>query len=315
VHRNGPYLCKFKNTCVQSFNNTAHLVAHIKAVHNNRADLLSTKTGPGSSFGSVFTCCLDGCGDKLFPTYQRLISHFWSDHKHQQKVCIFDSCEKFFDIHNSLLRHIKRSHAGKNHNIKPAFLRVQVQLQAPDLPTQDLPEVLEETSDSESDAENDELRDHLPDFDADCQLHSEETYNFQQGYADFLNRLLTFHFVPLSLTAKLNGEIKTASIFSQVNSSQDHVRETFDLFRTPFRIEKYMEKNFHLVLPQRVPLGSGDFQYVSVVNLLKEVVADKSFQKVRQRRKTSEEDVLEDVEDGLFFKNHEFFLKNPNALR
>lgn len=105
-----------------------------------------------------------------------------------------------------------------------------------------------------------------------------------------------------------------ASILSDVSSSDDHVSATFQLFRTPFLIEKYMVKNFHLVLPTRHELGSGDFQYVSVVKLLKKIVTDKSFQKIRTVKRTSE-DILEDVEDGFHFKNHEFFKTNPDALR
>jgi len=105
-----------------------------------------------------------------------------------------------------------------------------------------------------------------------------------------------------------------ASIILQVNSFQDHMADTFDLFRTPFLIEKYMEKNFHLVLPSRVILGSGDFQYVSVVKLLKKIVDDKSFQEVRRSKKRNE-GILEDLEDGLHFKNHAFFKNNPEALR
>jgi hypothetical protein len=105
-------------------------------------------------------------------------------------------------------------------------------------------------------------------------------------------------------------------IFTTIDSYGDNISSTFDLFRTPFRIKRYMEDNFSLVLPSKIRLGKGEFQYVPLVKLLKKIVADKTFQKHRRyRTRNLRDNILEDIEDGQHFKNNGFFLKNPDAMK
>jgi hypothetical protein len=104
-------------------------------------------------------------------------------------------------------------------------------------------------------------------------------------------------------------------ILSTLASYEDTVSETFELFKTPWRIKRYMEKNFSLVLPEEIALGEGSFQYIPIVKLLKKLTADKTFKKYRETKKKQREDFLEDVEDGLLFKNSSFFRDNPAALK
>jgi hypothetical protein len=104
------------------------------------------------------------------------------------------------------------------------------------------------------------------------------------------------------------------AICSQVNNFEDHVGATFELFRTPFLIKRYLEENFHLVLPRKVKLGRGEFQYVPVIKVLKKIVADQSFQKLRNSR-VERRDLLADIQDGRHFQSLTFFKENPEALR
>jgi len=103
----------------------------------------------------------------------------------------------------------------QNQDIKPAFLKAQFQQHNQENQfrlDESRHDFMEDLSDSDinnsfsSDTEVETGVDNLPgplsDSDTDCRLPQEEVYNFQQGYADFLNRLLTFHYVPLSLIGK-----------------------------------------------------------------------------------------------------------------
>jgi hypothetical protein len=96
---------------------------------------------------------------------------------------------------------------------------------------------------------------------------------------------------------------------------EDSVNDTFEKFKTPWRIKRYMEENFSLVMPKKLPLGKGSFQYVPVVSLLQKITADKNFKKLREDTKKKREDLLEDVEDGHLFQSSYFFKANPEALR
>lgn len=110
------------------------------------------------------------------------------------------------------------------------------------------------------------------------------------------------------------------SIMSGLQGEPDYVRETFEMFKTVKKTEKYLRDNFSYIPPTTVKLGSGSFQYVSIVETLEKVQADQTFQKMKkQRRHTPGGDgdgfLIEDIEDGLLYKKSDFFLRNPEALR
>jgi hypothetical protein len=115
----------------------------------------------------------------------------------------------------------------------------------------------------------------------------------------------------------------TASdIQSSVAACEDLVLKTFDLFKNVSCIEKYMTNNKNYVAPRRMPLGDGEFQYISIIETLKRITADQSFAKVRNFSKNRSEDedenlefCLSDVEDGRRIREIQFFKTNPEALR
>lgn len=116
-------------------------------------------------------------------------------------------------------------------------------------------------------------------------------------------------------------DITVATVMSSVSGGEELIRETFDLFSSSKRIEKYFEENFDYVKPKTVSLGNGTFQYVPVRKLLQKIVADKTFQKHRKTlQETIDDDdgedrLLQDVEDGLLYQNNNFFKTNRDALR
>lgn len=111
------------------------------------------------------------------------------------------------------------------------------------------------------------------------------------------------------------------SILFDVRNRQGFVSETFDRFRTSKLIEGYLRDNFDYLPPRTLSLGSGSFQYIPIIDTLKKIQADRTFQKMKnlhaQRSPVIDSDgfLLEDIQDGLVFKENKFFLENPDALK
>ncbi len=52
-------------------------------------------------------------------------------------------------------------------------------------------------------------------------------------------------------------EVTIESICSSLGEFHDHVGDTFELFKTPWRVESYLRDNFHYIPPKTMKLGSG----------------------------------------------------------
>jgi hypothetical protein len=107
-------------------------------------------------------------------------------------------------------------------------------------------------------------------------------------------------------------------ILSGLLEYPDHLSETFELFKTDWRTEKFFRDNFQYIPPTTVKLGHGTFQYVSVIETVKKLSEDKTFQNMRKPCQSfahGDGFLLEDIEDGLLFMENKFFQKHPNALR
>jgi hypothetical protein len=125
-----------------------------------------------------------------------------------------------------------------------------------------------------------------------------------------------------SLSDKGINDSTASDILQSVSACEDIVLKTFDLFKTVKRIEKFMTDSEHYVAPQRMPLGTGEFQYVSVIKTLKKITNDPSFKKLRKRpenRSREKEENLDfclaDIDDGQRVREIGFFRENPDALR
>jgi len=155
--------------------------------------------------------------------------------------------------------------------------------------------------------------------------------------------------VPLSAIAEINSEIKSLvaialqskmehfkmalndngvsnacidAILQSVATFEDLLGQTFDLFKNVKAAEKCLTSDPNYVKPERVALGSGEFQYVSVIETLKRISADPSFKKLRKHATVTsageEESIdfcLSDLDDGRRLRNGSYFIKNPDAFR
>jgi hypothetical protein len=108
------------------------------------------------------------------------------------------------------------------------------------------------------------------------------------------------------------------SVLKELDSCRDKILETFKKFRHSKQIEKYLTSNFNVILPEKKILGKGTFQYVPIAKVLTKIVADKSFQNCLQRSRAesnTNKNVLEDLHDGILFRESSYFRENPEAIR
>jgi hypothetical protein len=117
----------------------------------------------------------------------------------------------------------------------------------------------------------------------------------------------------------LSDELKNSIMFA-LGKGENPVNKAFDSFKSPKLIMGYLRDNFNFIPPTTVKLGAGSFQYISVIEVLKKIRADKTYQQMKIQPAhsiTRDEDdfLIEDIQDGLLFKNNKFFLDNPEAIR
>lgn len=105
-------------------------------------------------------------------------------------------------------------------------------------------------------------------------------------------------------------------IQTHLNNSQFSVKETFNKFKTPSKLESYLKGNFHYIPPQTVRVGEETFQFISLVEILKAVSSDKTIQEyLRQTGPDSEAGIIQDLTDGHCFQTKDFFKRNPSAFK
>jgi len=164
-----------------------------------------------------------------------------------------------------------------------------------------------------------------------------------------LNTLLTAHYIPMTALVKINAEfsalveiaLKTKlkqfhgalaengledsvieSVLSHLKSCDEYVGSTFSLFSSAKLIEKYLQENFDYIPPTKITLGSGSFQFIPPSKILKKILSDQTYQKMQKKKNTQSAEesdtdsfLIEDISDGLLFKNNTYHISNPDALR
>jgi hypothetical protein len=307
--------------------------------------------GSGDIFLVEFAlrCEFAHCGE-IHDSRKKLLDHYKVSHKKEQKPCPFEGCFTSVEAFSSLLWHIRKKHEGQDHSLKKEILCRPV-------PSFEFPASQDELTEhntfaqenvSEIDgpsfsSEDDEDDERTNDSILPTGISPEQATSFERGYADFLNRLMSFHFIPLTAIVKINTEIAalvdiatqtrdnvfvgalqdhnisdtvTESIMNSIRKQEDIVKGTFKYFQTPKKAESYLMENFTCIKPRTVKLGEGSFQYISIIDTLKAVTRDKTFQKFGKTCVSKDNgDLLSDIEDGLSYKESQFFRINPRALK
>jgi hypothetical protein len=295
-------------------------------------------------------CEFAQCGE-IHGSKKKLLEHYKVSHKKELKPCPYEGCNTTVEAFLSLLWHIRKKHDGKNHKLKQEILCGSASGFVFPAPADENSEESYMEADTDiggpsvisEDGDDSDYDERTSDPILEVGINKEHAANFERGYADFLNRLMCFHFIPLTAIVKVNSEISALvdiaiktreqtflgalkdhnipedaadSIMESIRSKEDIVADTFKKFQTSKKIQGYLMENFSAVKPKSVKLGEGSFQYMSIVETLKAIRSDRTFQQFEKTRPCEKSgDLLVDIEDGLAFKGSQFFLDNPGALK
>ena len=187
--------------------------------------------------------------------------------------------------------------------------------------------------------------DNLTSFDED----ENSEYYYLQYYSDFLNRLCHFKFIPQTTIQEIADEyiLNTKKSVERHNISlrkalddagvdqpriDEIVNKVFDddpflkaqlQLNSEFKRIKCIQQSDFFVCPQEILLNKADvergekkhvYHYISIVESIKTLVQDSSFNKMIAKRKIFDDGKIRDLKDGSAYKENEYFRANPEAF-
>ena len=360
------FVCSYMRKCKRHFSEISALIDHVKSTHTQQTQ---DKSGPESSRSSdvIQTSCkcnMVSCGGKVFKSSWDLSLHFTKDHKKEPRECIFSNCSTRF-THKSIPRNhfrLKHFNIGKTklkdvHLISEfANLLPQHEHLDQDIDTQSLDTLSElhvDTYDYDDVEETESEDDNETDPENEEEQNNDEKH-FVMAYADFLNRMINYKFVPISTVHEIAAEFfqqasqsaqsresqlreslkKVPNISEQLleeivrDSLQDPLLKAQEQLSSEHKRSKFMEDNFKLIKPREIVLNSEEVKhgakkevihYVPILASFKTLIEDTSFicamENARNNeRRNSKENLIEDVKDGSAYRNNEYFVNNPEAF-
>ena len=324
VHLNYDRLvCNFKKSCKRQFSTFSLLHDHVVEVHIRKKQSASSEAGNHIQEQTACKCDLVSCG-RNFRDSGQLMTHLNTEHLNELKNCIFDGCQQRFTPGYNTRRHFIEKHKRSNKlQLKTKHLVTQLVASTADVVAVDLgisDSVLGE-SDEEDEYDNvEDLQlentDTVEDGDGDGDGHTGQDNFFQMQYANFLNRLCYFNFIPVKTVTTiaeeyLQNSLKSSSVREQklrksleslpnitelqvdtiVKESihdDDYLKAQQDL-SSAFKRNKFVQDNFHYVPPQEYVLNPEEVKrgarkdvihYVDVKDSFKTLLEDKSLVEV-----------------------------------
>ena len=343
-------VCKFKKQCVRQFSSISLLLEHVKESHS-----LPSNAGESSQRQTQADvecqCDLLFCGGMKFRNTAMLLTHINTYHATEDRCCVFDQCETKFSRGSTSRNHFRLKHTSKGQfKLKSKHLVVPEhdiidEIVDEDLPLGDTDDYYEDNDASLLDVDSV----HAP---ADQEEVLEENF-FQMQYADFLNKLCNFGFIPakrvteiaenylqnalkskdireIKLRKSLNAilvltESQKEKIVKDVIDDDEYLNAQKELC-SEFKRTKFIQQNFKYVAPVQIILNSNEvtlgaspdvFHYVPIKESFRQLIEDKSLNDVLESQREmlkKNDDVSRDLRDGEAYKNNPFFKKNPGAF-
>ena len=380
--------CSYNHRCLRNFSSVDELKDHVKSLHyDQRGNEMQTESTENLLEMSC-KCIMVSCGEMVFQSIRNLATHMNTTHKKEPRECIFLGCGAKFAPHSVSRNHFCIKHFKPKQTIlKPVHILNQVPIggygstadeQGIVLDStavgQDI-DMLNESESQEEDFENDiENSDQSDPEDGDpprpmrfnpveggCSRGNQSTETsdievenfFLMSYADFLNRLINYKFIPISSVHEIAAEFFNQSrrsaqaresvlrrslskisnldpeLLEQIvkESSNDPFMNAQEELSTEFKRKQFMEENFKYVKPREIVLNEDETKlgaskdvvhYVPILDALKVLIEDKSFVSVledaAEEEKIEKKDIILDVKDGNAYKTNKFFNENPSAF-
>ena len=357
VHRTAEsFLCSFQHKCRRHFEKVDELLDHVKIDHalaqppssdNNR-----TLTSGVDVISNSCRCNMVSCGQKVFNSFKKLASHVINDHVKEPRFCIFSNCDQTFNANakSTLRNHFRTKHFDLNKDDLKSVHQMG-SVQSDHLVLQNSGDTVEqdEVQDIEDEAEIDD--DDVDDAVENKEEEQVDENHFMMAYADFINRLINFKFIPITTvkliaaeylqqaqqSAKSRETVLRESLSRIPNISQEMLEKIVEenqqdpFLKTQEELSsetkrlKFMEDNFKLVKPREIVLnpeavknGSQKevIHYVPILEAFRILVEDDTFNAALENGRNEErsESIIEDIKDGAGYKNSQYFIDNPDAF-
>ena len=274
-HKN--LLCNFKKKCLRRFNSFDQLHEHVNEIH-----LLVEKNQKFNSSVDIdleCRCNLISCGGMKFKSVSLLVKHFNTFHVKDSRACIFKGCNLKFDKGVASRHHIRSKHILPcKVLLKPEHILDQLQqvMEAPvGYRVTELNSVEEIDQDFCDNSEDLNLE--YDSFDS-----KEDEKYFKMQYADFLNRMSNYSYIPSVKVSEIANDFLQNSLKSQelrkntlmkildsiqglsqsdrerildVSISDDSYLNAQNELGSEFKRTKFIQENFDYVSPVQVVLN------------------------------------------------------------
>lgn len=351
-----PFQCKVGHECIRNFDSISDLKSHVKLDHQRRnvGQNKPLESASGVQLQDQVKCNMLSCGGEIFSKTTELTSHMNIRHKLEFRDCVFKDCDTKFNPNAASRNHFRQKHYTQNKvALKPVHLLVEVS-EENEQGGGDIAEVDDGIwDDASSDCEDGNVEDGNDEDEniESCQEESKDDDYFLMAYADFINRLITYKFIPVTSVKAIATEflnqsqrscegreaalrkslskipsLTTAQIEQIVlENAEDPFLKAQEELSSEFKRNKFMEENFKFVKPLEIVLNKDEVKngahkdcihYVPIIEALKALVEDESFNKMilMAEEEDVHEDTLKDVRDGTAYKKNLYFRHNPDAL-
>ena len=345
-------VCKFKNQCARQFADIQSLLVHLKCDHTNNAKL--SVGGLSAKRHNVLSvpckCNLMSCGARHFPNIKDLITHINTFHRNEHRKCIFLNCKKVFPPLYNSQQHFRQVH-GKEGSVQELK---EVHMVAP--ACQFVLGLVNDASETLVDdvLGADEVYDDESDIDGleNVILSEDEAEYFLHYYADFLNRLAHFKFIPHSTVQDISMELLASStrslkltetrlrnslkrisniderdverVIKEVIEDDCYVKAQLQL-DSEYKRNKFVQENMKYVAPKEIVLNRDEIKsgeskdvvhYVPIADSVINLMQDKSYvQMILQNKKSNvKKHFVSDITDGSLFQQNIFFQTNRSAI-
>ena len=357
-------VCNFMHQCRRKFSSMRLLLDHVKSCHSSWQPP-SAQSVPLVVQSVACKCNMISCSGKTFQSVEMLMSHVINFHNNQTRECIFEECSsKFAPGKPSTVRHhFSNKHKKLNKLILkkkfliPDFVAFEDVLDDSDEDNVDEPDREPEEENlnlyTESDfAAIDENNDYHDVDDSVISETNDDNFCLMQ-YADFLNRLSHFKFIPYKTVTDIANEYLANSLKSQeirekklraslkqipniteeiienivhdVIGDDEFLKAQKEL-NSEYKRVKFVKNNFKFIPPLEIILNKAAVQngepkdcvhYIPVTQSFQHLVEDRSLNDVLEMERENVRKtfgVFKDFTDGSAFRENLFFRKNPGAF-
>ena len=354
IHPSQTTYCCNKRKCKRNFSSIDDILNHVKKDHNSEPSNVNLGAEPQSISSEACKCCMISCGQKPFSNIKELASHMNIKHSEEPRFCIFENCNQFFNPGSTSRHHFRIKHFQRRMQLvlkEENRIRNVTSIVIDDDTNPSEMEEIHQTAAVIDESYEDEWEDLDDQSDGgDSSTKNDEIF-FMMAYCDFLNRLTSFKFIPLTSVRSIATEyiaiakksalqketVLRSSLLKCSNltpEEREHIVSEVtenDLFLkaqesllSDHKRSKFISENFNVVNPLEIILNPDEVKmglpkdcihYIPIRESLKVLLEDKTFNKAfEEHRNVDKKSGLEDIKDGLAFKENEFFKENPNAF-